>query len=118
VAATWDLADRRASSITLYPEVRAAIAAARRAGRLTRAQLATAKRHVEGLWRAIDRIDLTTELAIRAGDLAETHALRGFDAVHVASAEAIAEPDMVLVARDGRVVAAARALGLAVAVLP
>lgn len=69
------------------------------------------------LWREIDGIVLTEALASRAGDLAEDFALRGYDAVHLASAEAIADEDAVLVTADTELAAAAASLGI-LAVVP
>jgi hypothetical protein len=56
-----------------------------------------------------------TDLLRRAGDLAETHALRGYDAVHLASAAAIAHDRTVMVTADRHLRTAARDLGLAAA---
>ena len=53
-----------------------------------------------------------------AGDLAETHALRGYDAVHLASALAIADDRTVMVTTDRHLRTAARNVGLATAKLP
>jgi hypothetical protein len=39
------------------------------------------------LWVRVRPIDLTERLALRAGELAEAHAVRGYDAIHLASAE-------------------------------
>ena len=51
----------------------------------------------------------------RAGDLADQLGVRGYDAVHLAAAETLADPDLVVVAGDSRLCDAATALGLAVA---
>lgn len=108
----WRVADRRASSILLYPEARAALATAARSRRLEPSQAAAATLLVDRLWAGVDRIDVTLSLAHRAGDLAELRALRGYDAVHLASAEALADPETVMVTDDGALRAAARAHGL------
>jgi hypothetical protein len=50
-----------------------------------------------------------------AGRLADRHALRGADAVHLASALAIADPELVLVVLDCRLDTGATAAGLRVA---
>ena len=55
----------------------------------------------------MDVIELDDQLARRAGDLAEVHSLRGYDAVHVAAADRLRDPDLVLVAGDGALVQAA-----------
>ncbi|MGH7806361.1 MAG: type II toxin-antitoxin system VapC family toxin [Candidatus Binatia bacterium] len=115
VARIWDAASRVASSILLYPEGRAALARARRDRRLDRAALRLAVEDFEAQWAGVERILVSLPLAERAGTLADEHALRGYDAVHLASAEAVAADDIVFVAADGPLCAAARQLGLAVA---
>jgi hypothetical protein len=50
-----------------------------------------------------------------AGELAGLHALRGADAVHLASALAIADPDLVIAVWDRRLHAGALAAGINVA---
>jgi len=57
-------------------------------------------------------IALDEDLARHAGDLAERHALRGYDAVHLASALAIDVPgELVIATWDGELAAAAVAEG-------
>lgn len=83
-AALWDGCDAAVSSRLAYPEVRAALAAAGRAGRLTDAGQPQAEASWEGHWSAIRAVELTDVVALRAGQLACEHALRGADAVHLA----------------------------------
>lgn len=78
-------ADVVCTSMVTYPETRAAFARLRRAGFLTTTQFASAKREFERQWPAYLTVDLTLDLAREAGDLAERYALRGFNAVHLAS---------------------------------
>lgn len=104
-----------ASVRLLYPEARAALAQAQRMGRLAAERLPTAVADLESLDRQVDHIEVTAELAARAGSLAESAALRGYDAVHLAAAESIADPDLVVVAGDVTLRLAAQALGLAIA---
>jgi predicted nucleic acid-binding protein len=73
---------------------------------------------VERLWRDVDRIAVSERLARHAGELADTQALRGYDAVHLASALAVADDDLTLVAADRDLLAAARALAITTAPLP
>jgi hypothetical protein len=47
-----------------------------------------------------------------AGQLARSHALRGADAVHLASALAVADPDLVVAVWDRRLHAGVAAAGL------
>ena len=115
VGRIWDVASRAVSSVLLYPESRAALAKARRDHRLSRAAFDTAVEDFEALWAGVERVLVSVPLATRAGTLAHEHALRGYDAVHLASAEAIATEEAVFVAADGPLCAAARQLGLAVA---
>lgn len=111
VAGAWLGADRRVSSLLLYPEARAALARALRAGRLDPHRALTARRRVEALWAALDRVELTEALAQRAGDLAERCRLRGYDAVHLASLEHLGRDETVLVSADEELLGAAGTLG-------
>jgi predicted nucleic acid-binding protein len=75
-----------ATSRVAYPEARAALARRQRDAAITRAALA---RTVAALDRDLTRfvvVELSAKVAKRAGDLAERRALRGFDAIHLASA--------------------------------
>jgi uncharacterized protein len=60
----------------------------------------------------MDAIEVTSVLAQSAGDLAEIHGLRGYDAVHLAAAILISAD--VVVSADAELLAAAIASGLAV----
>jgi uncharacterized protein len=111
----WDEADRVVTVRLAYPEGRAALARARRLGRLTAKAARTARAGFEDLWAQLDRVEVTPDLGQRAGDLAYQYVLRGYDAVHLAAAETLADPDLVVVAGDGELCDAARTLGLAVA---
>jgi predicted nucleic acid-binding protein len=82
-------------------------------GRLGAQQLGSARSRIEALWAAVDRIELTEALARRAGELAERHRLRAYDAVHLASLEHAGNPETVLVSADDELVDAARSLGFA-----
>jgi predicted nucleic acid-binding protein len=84
--ARLDAASMVATSRVAYPEARAAFARRRREAAITRAALARA---VAALDRDLVRlvvVELSAKVAKRAGDLAERRALRGFDAMHLASA--------------------------------
>lgn len=118
VEAAWRAATRRVSSRLLYPEAQAALAAAARSGRLDTGRLAESRRFFERVWQEIDIVEVTDAVALRAGDLAEEHALRGYDAVHLASAESVADPDAMLVTADTDLRAAASARGITTLRLP
>ena len=117
-ARIWSRAQLSVSSRLLYPEARAALTATARAGRVSREGLPALREELEGLWRDVVRIEVTAPLAARAGDLAEGHGLRGYDAVHLASALEIDDDDTVLVTGDARLARTAHALGVTTARLP
>ena len=100
------------ASVALLPEGRAAIAAARRGGRIDDPGHAEAVETFERLWAQISGIELNEALARRAAELAEAHALRGYDAIHLASAEAILDEGDVMVVSDVRLAEAAAMLGI------
>lgn len=114
-AQLWDACDAAVASRLAYPEVRAALAAAGRDHDLDPGQLADAEQAWESYWAATRPVELTTAVGQHAGDLARTHALRGADAVHLASALAIGDPDLIVAVWDRRLHAGARAVGLRVA---
>lgn len=117
-SAIWNRARLTVSARLLYPEARAAVAAAFRAGRTESRGLSALRDELEGFWRDIARVEVTPKLVARAGDLAERHALRGYDALHLASALEIGAADTVLVTSDGRLAEAATSLGVTTARLP
>ena len=109
--------DRMASQIT-YPEVRAALAAARRAGRIDAEALDTAVANLEDARRALYALDVNAMVAQRAGDLAERHDLRGYDAIHLASMVSVDAPRVVVGTWDKRLALAASRCGLGVVPKP
>ncbi len=111
----WNEATRTVSVRLLYAEARAALAQAQRLGRLTRAGLASAVALLDDLSLQVDHVEITDRLVRTAGYLAEQQQLRGYDAVHLAAAQTIADADTVFASNDRRLVAAASGLGLTVA---
>ena len=79
-----------ATSVVAYAETRATLARLRRSGALTRARAAAAKRQFESDWPSYLALDVTAGLAREAGAFAEQYALRGFDAIHLASFATVA----------------------------
>jgi predicted nucleic acid-binding protein len=114
-AELWDGCDAAVSSRLAYPEVRAALAAAARNHDLNARDLASAERIWEEYWAVTRPVELTQTVARLAGQLARDHALRGADAVHLASALATNDPDLIVAAWDRRLHAGARAAQLSVA---
>ena len=111
----WDGADRVVSARLVYAEGRAALGAARRNDRVTSAAHRRAVAGLSLLYDQIDVVEISDSVVRRAGELAETHSLRGYDAVHLAAAETLTEEGVVLVAGHGPLVRAAAPIGLAVA---
>ena len=58
----------------------------RKGGRLTPTQLRRAMEDLESLWRGIDSHAVNDALLAKAAESARTHALRAYDAVHLAGA--------------------------------
>ncbi len=75
----------------------------------------TATRGLERLYEQMDIVEVSDAVVRRAGELAEAHSLRGYDAVHLAAGETAGDGDLVVVAGDGPLCRAAEDLGLGVA---
>jgi hypothetical protein len=88
---------------------------ARRLDRIDERGLREAVDDFESLHDQLDVIEVTEGLIREAGGLAEQLSLRGYDAVHLASAKLVDDPEMVLAAGDQSLLAAARAAGIATA---
>ncbi len=109
----WDSADVLASVSLVVVEGRAALAAARRDGRLDARQHRRAIQEFTALVEGISVVEVTEQLVADAGDLAEAEALRGYDAVHLAAAVTI-EANL-LTSADTALCEAAQRRGLHVA---
>ncbi len=114
-ARIWDGCDAAVSSRLAYPEVRAALAAARRNRQMSPRALASAEETWEEFWTATRAVEFTEAVGRHAGSLAAKLGLRGADAVHLASALAINDPEIVVAAWDSRLRDGARAVRLRVA---
>ncbi|MBA2529915.1 MAG: type II toxin-antitoxin system VapC family toxin [Euzebyales bacterium] len=114
-AALWDGADVVLSSRVAHAEVRAALAAARRAGWLNHRQLADAKDLWAVMWNALRLVEVSVEVSVDlgqlSGDLAEEHALSGLDAIHLALL--LPADDLTIATWDSRLHAAAHRMALA-----
>lgn len=113
-ATLWDGCDAAVSSRLAYPEVRAALAAAGRAHRLDPADQARAEAAWEDYWSATRAVELTELVTAHAGELASQHALRGADAVHLASLLAVGTNTLFAV-WDQRLRAGAQSAGVQLA---
>jgi hypothetical protein len=108
----WDGAHRVVSARILYPEARAALAMAWRLERITSRRLRAAVSVIDDRVSQIDAVEINPALARDAGELAEHMGLRAYDAVHLAAAQAVREDELVVVAKDRALRAAATRLGL------
>ncbi|HWL38422.1 MAG TPA: type II toxin-antitoxin system VapC family toxin [Frankiaceae bacterium] len=84
--AAWVRSERVVASTLLYPEATAALARARRGHRLTSLTARAAFRLLEHLIEEVELVDPTRVLLWEAASMARGHRLRGYDAVHLASA--------------------------------
>ena len=115
VVELWDGCDAAVSSRLADPEVRAALAAARRNADLSARQWRHAESSWEELWAAVRPVELSAQVERQAGRLAADRALRGADAVHLASALAVGSQDAVVAVWDRRLHEGACSEGMAVA---
>lgn len=95
----WGAATRRVATCLTVAETRAALAAARRAGRLGQKEHNKALNAFQRLRADLHLIGVDEELADVAGALAEEHGLRGYDAAHLATALALG-PEVVMITWD------------------
>jgi predicted nucleic acid-binding protein len=110
-----DGADTVATSIVAYVEARAAFARRRREKGMLPGAHAGVVKDFEADWDHYVVLEATQPLIKQAGKLAETHALRAYDAIHLVSAkifrEKLSEP-VYFASWDARLVLAARKEGL------
>jgi uncharacterized protein len=95
--------------------VRAALAAAGRAHRLDPAEQSRAEAAWEDFWAATRTVELTETVTAHAGHLAGQHALRGADAVHLASLLAVGAAETLFAVWDQRLRTGAQAAGVLLA---
>lgn len=108
-----DQAPRIMTSRMTYVEARAAFARRCREGALSRGYYAQIIRDLEHEWQAYVLLEVTEPIIRTAGDLAERHALRAYDALHLATALSVRrEAQLEFVGADERLIAAAAKEGL------
>lgn len=111
----WDDADVAVTTRLSYVEAAAALAQALRLRRLTHKSHQAAVRILDRMWDEFDVVDVDDQIVRRAAQLAYTCALRGYDAVHCASAEQLSDADLVVVTGDRKLLDACLSLGMAAA---
>ena len=95
-------------------EVRAALAAGERAGHLSVESAAHARARWDRLRVGLYLVEVSPTVSERAAALIARHALRGGDALHLASALLLRCPELVLAAWDSHLADAARGEGIRV----
>ena len=113
----WDHAVRVVSVRLARVEARSALGQAVRTGRLTRVMARRLVDELDGLLAQLDVVEIDEILVRSAADLADAHWLRAYDAVHLAGALTLESDDLVMVAGDRALLAAAHDAGLATAAL-
>lgn len=108
----WDDADDVVSSRLCYVETAAALAQAKRLKRLTARAHRSALGTLTDLWEQLQIVEVDQALVERAAALADQFDLRGYDAVHCASAELINDGELVAATGDRQLLRAWRRLGL------
>jgi uncharacterized protein len=114
-AELWGSTYPAASSILAYPEGRAALAAARRLDRLGEDAHKQALAAFDELYADLVTVGVDQEVARRAGAYAEDLGLRGYDAVHLATALELGDEEVVLVTWDRDLARATEQVGLGLA---
>jgi predicted nucleic acid-binding protein len=94
-------------------EAAAALAQAERLGRLTPKDHAGSLTRLDDLWDQINVVEVDDVLIRQAAGLAARFGLRGYDAVHCASAEQLTDQDLVAATGDGQLLDAWNRLGVA-----
>lgn len=104
-----------ATSAIAYAEVRATFARRRREGLLSSQELSTVCRRFDADWASFLTVEAGDALVRSAGALSDSHALRGGDAIHLASFEHLLvgaqDDEMEFLCADDRLSDAARNLG-------
>jgi predicted nucleic acid-binding protein len=113
-ARLWDEASAKFSSRITYVEASAALASALRAHRIDAGEHEAARAVLDALWKEISVVEVDETLMHAAAILAHSDALRGYDAVHCASALRIAALDVVALSGDRALSEAWRRHGLLV----
>lgn len=111
----WNLADTVVTTRLLYVEASAGLAQAFRMDRISAQDHRSAITALDQLWAEFDVVEADEQLVRRAAQLARLHRLRGYDAVHCASAEQLEDHDLVFASGDAKLLAACVELGIATA---
>ena len=109
----WEDSDVVVTSRLCYVEAAAALSQAERANRLTATQLRKALKSLDAIWDEMEIIEVDDMLVKSAATIARKHALRGYDAIHCASAHIIDDEELVAASGDKRLLEAWHQLSIA-----
>ena len=109
----WDDADDVVSSVALRPEAASALWRARHSGRISAVQHTELLDHLAELTGQMHLVVVDDRLSRRAADLASAHGLRGYDAVHAATALMVVGQEGLAASGDRSLLATWRAAHLA-----
>lgn len=112
----WEDFPRKVTSRLAYVETHAAVSSAQRAGRLSRRDAGKALTCFAEHWGEIAIVDAGRDVVAHAAQLAARRGLRGYDAVHLASALAVSDDlnDALMITWDERLGEASYAEGISV----
>jgi predicted nucleic acid-binding protein len=108
----WNSAEVVVSTQLVHVEVSAALARAQHQGRIGVDEREDAIARLEALWERLSVTEVDESLVRRASQLAWQFALCGYDAVHCAAAEQLADVDLVAVSGDRELLEAWSSLGI------
>jgi len=100
------------TSAIAHVEASAALARMRKGARLSGAEFETALQKLEDLWRLLYIHAVSDSLIRDASVVAKEHALRAYDALHLASLMAFTERPLMLACWDNELRGAARERGI------
>ena len=108
-------ADWLVTSQLLYVEAAAALAQARRMGRLDAAGHTLALDVLDAVHDEFEIVEISEAVIRRGAALTHEFGLRGYDAMHCASAELLAVPEFVFASGDKKLLYACEQLGMTTA---
>ncbi|MGB3676207.1 MAG: type II toxin-antitoxin system VapC family toxin [Candidatus Nanopelagicales bacterium] len=108
----WNDCDQLVSNSVVSVEATAALAQARRSSRITDAQLRAARAQLDELLLDISAIDLNPGLLARACQFTVDLNLRGYDAIHCATAHSVSDEGFVAASGDAELLEAWHALSI------
>ncbi|MFC0436310.1 type II toxin-antitoxin system VapC family toxin [Kutzneria buriramensis] len=111
----WQKADRRVASQLIYVEAAGALAKARRMGRLDDQEHGVALAALDSVYDNLYITGFSEALVRRGAVLTHEFGLRGYDAMHCATAERLAVPEFVFASGDKKLLYACEQLGMTTA---